>query len=133
MYVLMIDDDSYGYLKNKKKTCFQFVRKKISCLSTCQKKISWFSGRRKKKDGLTKNNPGPPPPPPPPPEIPMVRPLGWYEFVDKFILQVNSRFLRDKNVPNLFIKKWYFHVVCKLVWHAFEKKQLMLCVLPAFR
>ena len=65
MYVLTIDNDSYGY--PKKKTCFHFFPKKnILSFNLSKKKISWFSGRRKKKDGLTKNNPAPPPPPPPP-------------------------------------------------------------------
>ena len=60
MYVLTIDDDSYGY--PKKKTCFHFVRKNILSFNLSKKNILVFR-LKKKKDGLTKNNPAPPPPP----------------------------------------------------------------------
>ena len=64
MYVLTIDDDSYGY---QKKTAFTLSEKMYSVFQPVEKKYPGFPADEK-KDGLNKNNPGPP-------EIQMVRPL----------------------------------------------------------
>ena len=44
----------------KKKPAFALSEKKYPAFQPGEKKIICFSGRRKKKDGLTINNPGPP-------------------------------------------------------------------------
>ena len=57
MHVLRIDDDLYGH--QKKDNLLSLFPKKDILASDLLKKIAWFSDRRK-KDGLTQNNPGPP-------------------------------------------------------------------------
>ena len=74
MYVLTIDDDSYGYpkKKNNKKTAFTLLEKKnILSFNLSKKKILFFRHKKKKKTVSPKITQ----PPPPPPEIQMVRPL----------------------------------------------------------
>ena len=73
MYVLTIDDDSYGY---QKKNCFHFVRKKYPVFQPVENKILVF--RQKKKKTVSPKITQAPPPTPPPPKFKWSVPKNLY-------------------------------------------------------